>query len=70
MFYLVDTYDYLREKFPDIRFLFENHVTEPYHMSVQNLPIKTKEHIKTKIDFYLIQSLYIKNVSRPLGTDS
>ena len=53
MFYLIDTYNLLRNKFPDIRFLFENHVTEPYHMSVQNLPIEIKNEIKEKIDAYM-----------------
>tara|TARA_B100000003_G_scaffold192770_1_gene192674 strand:+ start:1 stop:1065 length:1065 start_codon:yes stop_codon:yes gene_type:complete len=55
MFYLVDTYDYLREEFPDIRFLFENHVTTPYHMSAQNLPIRVKEYIRDEIDSYLFE---------------
>jgi MoaA/NifB/PqqE/SkfB family radical SAM enzyme len=53
MFYLIDTYDYLREEFPNIRFLFGNHVTEPYHMSVQNLPIDIKNEIKKNIDSYM-----------------
>ena len=52
MFYLIDTYDLLRNKFPDIRFLFENHVTEPYHMSVQNLPIDIKNEIRENIEEY------------------
>ncbi len=52
MFYLIDTYDYLREEFPNIRFLFENHVTTPYHMSAQNLPVKVKEYIREQIDCY------------------
>ena len=53
MFYLIDTYDILREEFPNIRFLFENHVTEPYHMSVQNLPLDIKNEIKENIDSYM-----------------
>ena len=53
IFYLIDTYDYLREEFPNIRFLFENHVTSPYHMSAQNLPIKIKEYVKEQIDSYM-----------------
>ena len=55
MFYLIDTYDYLREEFPDIRFLFENHVTTPYHMSAQNLPVKVKKYIKDQIDAYTFE---------------
>lgn len=55
MFYLIDTYDYLREEFPNIRFLFENHVTAPYHMSAQNLPLKVKKYIKKRIDSYLFE---------------
>ena len=53
MFYLVDTYDYLREEFPNVRFLFENHVTEPYHLSVQNLPLHVKNEIEEKIESYM-----------------
>ena len=53
MFYLIDTYDFLRENFPNIRFLFENHVTEPYHLSAQNLPIELKNEIKKNIDSYM-----------------
>lgn len=53
MFYLIDTYDLLREEFPNIRFLFENYVTEPYHMSVQNLPLDIKNQIKEDIDSYM-----------------
>ena len=53
MFYNHSSYNLLRNKFPDIRFLFENHVTEPYHMSVQNLPIEIKNEIKEKIDAYM-----------------
>ena len=56
MYYLVDTYDYLREEFPKIRFLFENHVTEPYYMSVQNLPYDVKLHIKNEIDSYMFDN--------------
>ena len=56
MFYLVDTYDLLREEFPDIRFLFNNHVTEPYHMSVQNLPIEVKDKIKNDIENYMFDN--------------
>ena len=55
MFYLVDTYDILREEFPNIRFLFNNHVTEPYHMSVQNLPNELKDKIKHEIDAYMFE---------------
>jgi len=55
MFYLVETYDCLKEEFPNIRFLFENHVTTPYHMSAQNFPMKIKEYIKNEIDSYLFE---------------
>ena len=55
MFYLVETYDCLKEKFPNIRFLFENHVTTPYHMSAQNFPMKIKEYIRNEIDSYLFE---------------
>ena len=53
MFYLIDTYDFLKEEFPHIRFLFNNHVTEPYHMSVQNLPNEIKDEIKENVDSYM-----------------
>lgn len=52
MFYLLDTYEYVREEFKNIRFLFENHVTTPYHMSVQNLPLELKNKIKRDIESY------------------
>ena len=55
MFYLVETYDCLKEKFPNIRFLFENHVTTPYHMSAQNFPMKIKEYIRNEIESYLFE---------------
>ena len=52
MFYLIDTYDFIRDEYPNIRFLLENHVTHPYHMSAQNLPIELKVKIKNEIESY------------------
>ena len=51
MFYLTETYDICRFEFPEIRFLFENHVSNPPWMSVQNLPIEIKEKLKNEINF-------------------
>lgn len=62
MFYLIDTYDFLREEFPNIRFLFNNHVTQPYHLSVQNLPLEIKNKIKNKIDSYPFDKEVIKKI--------
>tara|TARA_Y100000361_G_C11146838_1_gene338554 strand:+ start:253 stop:1335 length:1083 start_codon:yes stop_codon:yes gene_type:complete len=59
MFYLKDTYTYMRNEFSNIRFLFENHVTEPYHMSAQNLPIKIKEKIQKDIEFIEMPDFYV-----------
>lgn len=52
MFYLVDTYDYIKKHFPSIKFLFCNHVEWPIHMSAQVLPIEIKEKIKKNIEEY------------------
>lgn len=45
MFYLVDTYDYMKKHFPTIKFIFANHVEWPVHMSAQVLPNQLKENI-------------------------
>ena len=68
MFYLKDTYTLLRKEFPDIRFLFENHVTEPYHMSAQNLPRRIKEKIRDEIDFEM-DPFYINYMFEKDGWD-
>lgn len=52
MFYLTDTYDTIKNEFPNIKFLFCNHVEWPVHMSAQNLPLELKEKIKEKIENY------------------
>lgn len=52
MFYLVETYHELRSRFPDIKFIFCNHVTDPIHMSPQNLPTELKNQIVDKINAY------------------
>ena len=49
MFYLKETYT--ENRVSRDTFLFENHVTEAYHMSAQNLPVKIKEQIVKDIDF-------------------
>lgn len=53
MFYLAETYETCLYEFSNIRFLFENHVTQPIWMSPQNLPLQIKEKIKNEIDFEL-----------------
>jgi hypothetical protein len=70
MFYLKDTYTYMRTEFPDIRFLFENHVTEPYHMSAQNLPMKIKEQICKNIDFIDMPKSYVNYMMEKDGWSS
>lgn len=52
MFYLVETYDIIRKEFPNIKFLFCNHVEWPIHMSAQNLPKEIKDVILNKINNY------------------
>jgi len=60
IFYLIDSYDFIREEFSDIRFLFENHVTQPYHMSPQNLPIKIKKILKENIESYPFEQVHLE----------
>ena len=69
MFYLKDTYTYMRTEFPNIRFLFENHVTEPYHMSAQNLPKKIKEEICKDIEFINMPRSYVNYMMEKDGWD-
>ena len=52
MFYLVETYDYIKFNFPDIKFILCNHVEWPIHMSAQVLPVELKQIIKEKINQY------------------
>ena len=52
MFYFVDTHKFITKNFPNIRFLYENHVTDPKHMSAQNLPIQLKKTITENIEKY------------------
>lgn len=49
MFYLDKTYKTLTDNFPNIRFIFSNHVEFPVHMSAQNLPIELKEQIIKRV---------------------
>lgn len=60
IFYLIDTYDFLREEFDNIRFIFSNHVTEPYFMSAQNLPTEIKDKVKSDIDNYMFDEHVLK----------
>ena len=52
MFYLVDTYDYMRKHFPNIKFIFANHVEWPVHMSAQVLPQPIKDNVAKRINTY------------------
>lgn len=52
MFYLTDTFDYMEKNFPNIKFIFANHVEWPVHMSAQVLPMPLKEIIVKKINNY------------------
>ena len=52
MFYLTETYDIIRKEFPNIKFLFCNHVEWPVHMSAQNLPKELKDVILQKVNNY------------------
>lgn len=57
----------MRTEFPEIRFLFENHVTEPYHMSAQNLPINIKEKIQKDIEFIDMPDFYVNYMKEKDG---
>jgi len=52
MFYLVDTFDYMKKHFPNINFIFANHVEWPVHMGAQVLPTALKYIIADKINNY------------------
>ena len=52
MFYLTDTYDFIRHEYPDIRFIFCNHVEWPEHMSAQTLPLEIKLAAAERIQAY------------------
>lgn len=52
IFYLVETYYFMKTHYPNIKFIFANHVEWPIHMSAQVLPNELKEVIKNKIDLY------------------
>lgn len=52
MFYLVETYDFMRKNYPNIKFIFANHVEWPVHMSAQVLPNELKKIITSKIERY------------------
>jgi sulfatase maturation enzyme AslB (radical SAM superfamily) len=49
MFYLVDTFNYMQKHFPNIQFIFANHVEWPVHMSAQVLPSNLKLQIAKSI---------------------
>jgi len=52
MFYLTDTYDYIKNNYPLIKFIFGNFVEWPSHMSAKVLPNNIKNQIKQKIKNY------------------
>jgi len=52
MFYLVDTYDYIKNNYTEIQFIPCNHVEWPVHMSAQVLPPQIKQVIENKIYDY------------------
>jgi MoaA/NifB/PqqE/SkfB family radical SAM enzyme len=56
MFYLDETYKILTDNFPNIRFIFSNHVEFPVHMSAQNLPVKLKEQILKRVNVIELKS--------------
>jgi hypothetical protein len=72
MFYLTDTYDYIKKNYPNIKFLFCNHVEWPIHMSAQVLPLEIKEKIKTQLENYNFKEDASKvpfYINHMLGTD-
>ena len=50
MYYLPELYSTLHENFKNIKFLFNNHVEFPIHMSVQNLPNEIKQDIVERVN--------------------
>jgi MoaA/NifB/PqqE/SkfB family radical SAM enzyme len=49
MFYLTETYEYIRSNYPDLEFILANHVEWPVHMSAQVLPNELKDIIVDKV---------------------
>lgn len=56
LFYLVDTYDFLKNEYKNIPFDFCNHVDWPRHMNAQNLPRPIKEKIVQNVQNYQFKS--------------
>lgn len=52
MFYLPETFDYMQNHYPSIKFIFANHVEWPVHMSAQVLPLDIKKIITDKVNQY------------------
>jgi sulfatase maturation enzyme AslB (radical SAM superfamily) len=52
MFYLPETFDYMQNYYPAIKFIFANHVEWPIHMSAQVLPLSIKKIITDKVSQY------------------
>ena len=69
MFYLKETYTYMRTEFPEIRFLFENHVTVSKIYSAQNSTVKIKEQIVKDIDFIDMSESYVNYMMEKDGWD-
>jgi MoaA/NifB/PqqE/SkfB family radical SAM enzyme len=49
MFYLKRSYEFVTDRYPDVKFLFCNHVEWPVHMSAQVLPVALKQQITTEL---------------------
>ena len=52
IFRLPETYQYCSQKFPNMDFLLCDFVTQPVHMSIQNLPSFFKEQITEKLEAF------------------
>ena len=52
IFRLPETYQYCGQKFPNIEFLLCDFVTNPVHMSVQNLPVFFKKQVTEKLESF------------------
>ena len=52
IFYLTETFDFMKKHYPNIEFVLANHVEWPVHMSAQVLPNQIKEIITNKINDY------------------
>ena len=57
MFYLIESYDLIKNNFSNLTFWLCNHVESPLHMSAKVLPMQLKEKICNDIDKHVFDEL-------------